>query len=513
VQPQPTPEDYAKELERRRRRDAFLRAGPGGIAEHLSAGAWKQAAHLALLNEALIGVAEGRITRLLITEPPRHGKSELTSHWFPVWYLSLFPRRDVLLASYEADFAMRWGRKVRNTIQAHEEQLPAVRIADDSSAASRWATSAGGSMETCGVGGAMTGKGAHLLLVDDPVKNAEEADSQVIRDRNWNWWTSTAYTRLEPTGAAVVIQTRWHEDDLAGRLLADAKAGGEPWHVINLPAIAEKDDALGRPEGEPLWPERFDRAALARIRKAVGERVWNALYQQRPAPDTGAVFLRPWFRYWRHAWQPAPTDPEMAKRTVVLPRRFQEVFQSWDLAFKDSEGSDLVAGAKVGCNGANRYLLDLDWERKSFTQSLAAMVKLAKVEPAGLATLVEDAANGPAAISSLRGTLPGIIAVKPLGSKRARGASVTPIFEAGQFFIPLYATWRQALEEELATFPFGAHDDAVDSITQALTYAAGRDYPEVPDEAPAEGSRAWEKDMERQIVERDSADQEDLDRW
>lgn len=217
--------------------------------------------------------------------PPRHAKSTLISHWFGVWYLHLFPERRIILTSYAADYAATWGRRVRNSIVEHGEVL-GLSLAGDTTAADAWETEQRGGMVTAGVGGPITGRGADILIVDDPIKNSEEANSATYRDKVWEWWQSTAVTRLEPGAAAIVVMTRWHEDDLAGKLLSDEDSGGE-WELLNLPAIAEKDDVIGRHEGEALWPERYDLAALDNRRLAVGEYVWQSLFQQRPPSLTG----------------------------------------------------------------------------------------------------------------------------------------------------------------------------------------------------------------------------------
>jgi hypothetical protein len=244
--------------------------------------------HIRLLSQKLVDVATGRCPRLLVQMPPRHGKSTTGSWWFPVWFFDRFPHERLILASYGADLAADWGRRVRNTLVEHAGSL-SVRMADDSSAADRWDTTEGGGMITSGVGGSMTGRGAKVLLVDDPVKNADEANSGRQRDRVWKWWQSVALTRLEPNGAAVVMQTRWHEDDLTGRIIADE---GERWETIRLPAIAESADRLGRSVGQALWPERYDAKALQSTRQSVGDYVWDSLYQQKPPSLTdNAVYL------------------------------------------------------------------------------------------------------------------------------------------------------------------------------------------------------------------------------
>jgi predicted phage terminase large subunit-like protein len=308
-------------------------------------------------------------------------------------------------------------------------------------------------MMTAGVGGPLTGKGANLLLVDDPIKNAEEAASQTQRDKIWNWWTSTAYTRLEPDGIAVVVMTRWSEDDLVGRLLREAEHGGEQWDVLSLPAFAEDGDLMDRALDEPLWPERFDTAALERIRTAVGSYVWNALYQQRPAPAEGGMFKRNWWRFSR-----------------VLPERFDEVIQSWDFAFKETRTSDFVVGQVWGRKGADKFLLDQVRARTDFTGSISAVRQLSSRWPKAAAKLVEGKANGPAVIAALKKEISGLIEVEPQGSKESRAAAVTPQVEAGNVYLPERELhpWVSDFIEEHASFPNGAHDDQVDACSQAL---------------------------------------------
>ena len=198
-------------------REQWAQQSPAHFATLASLGRWRIADHLGLLNRKLLDVAEGRINRLLITMPPRHGKSEFASKYFPAWFLGRYPEKRVILASYEADFASQWGRKVRDLLEHHGSRLFGVMVRHDSKAADRWELADhGGGMQTAGVGGAITGKGADLLIIDDPVKNAEQANSDVYREKTWEWYTSTAYTRLEPGGAVILIQTRWHEDDQIG---------------------------------------------------------------------------------------------------------------------------------------------------------------------------------------------------------------------------------------------------------------------------------------------------------
>lgn len=225
----------------------------------------------------------------MIFMPPRHGKSELASKRFPAWCLGRQPRRQIIAASYNSDLANDFGRNVRNIVNEPEfgQVFPSVSLAPDSQAANRMNTNHGGTYVAAGVGTAVTGRGADIALIDDPFKDREEADSERRRDVVWDWYRSTLFTRLMPGGAVVLIQTRWHEDDLAGRLL---EAEGDQWKVLDLPAINKA--------GEALWPEWYDLAALERIKATVGPREWSALYQQQPQPDDGTFFQRAWFKEW-----------------------------------------------------------------------------------------------------------------------------------------------------------------------------------------------------------------------
>jgi predicted phage terminase large subunit-like protein len=247
-----------------------------------------------LLDRELERVESGEIDRLMVFMPPRHGKSEKASKRFPSWYLGRRPGRQIIASSYNSDLATDFGREVKGIIASPEfgEIFPDVTLRLDSRAADRMNTEQGGAYYAVGVGTATTGRGAHLGLIDDPFKDRQDADSQLQRDRVWNWYRSTFYTRLMPGGAIVLIQTRWHEDDLAGRLLEQdgrVEDGGQ-WTVLDLPAI----DA----SGSALWPEWYDVPALQRIKDTIGPREWSALYQQQPQPDEGTFFQRDWFKEW-----------------------------------------------------------------------------------------------------------------------------------------------------------------------------------------------------------------------
>lgn len=251
--------------------------------------AYIPAGHHARIADALEAVERGDIDRLMLFLPPRHGKSELASTRFPAWYLGRNPTKQIIAASYNSDLATHFGRQVKNIMQEPEygAVFPAVSLAVDSKAANRLNTNLGGAYVAAGVGTAVTGRGAHIALIDDPLKDREEADSQRRRDLVWDWYRSTLFTRLMPGGAVILIQTRWHAGDLAGRLL---EAEADQWTVIEMPAINHA--------GEALWPEWYPVEALQRIKDTIGPREWSALYQQKPQPDEGTFFQRDWLQSW-----------------------------------------------------------------------------------------------------------------------------------------------------------------------------------------------------------------------
>lgn len=397
----------------------------------------------------------------MIFEPPRHGKSEFVSKYFPAWFLGRFPNERVLFSSYESTFAMSWGRKVRDILLEYGPSVFDVAINPNNSSAGSWGfLKYEGGMQTAGVGAGLTGKGAHLLLIDDPIKGAEQSHSVTIRNKHWDWYRSEAYTRLAPGGRIILTLTRWHEDDLAGRILKDSQATGEQWEILRLPAIAEDDgDMLGRQPGEPLWPERFPLDRLLEIKATLGSYWWSALYQQRPAPSEGNIFKKAWFKYYRPA--------ELGNK------KFDEVVQSWDMAFKGGSSSAYVCGQVWGKIGADRYLLHNLREKLDFPGSVRAVRQVSEMYPQATRKYIEDAANGPAIIALLKSEIPGIIPVSPskYGSKEARAHSISGIVESGNVYIPEpnSVTWSvDDFIEECITFPNSAYMDQVDTFSQAL---------------------------------------------
>lgn len=423
--------------------------------EYVHKGLYKHARHTKLICDRLEQVEEGKIKRLMIFLPPRHSKSMTVSETFPSFFIGKNLNRRVILVSYGDSLARKFGRANRNKLEEYGEDIFGINLSKDNSSVTNWGIEwHRGGMISAGIGGPITGEGADLLIIDDPIKNRKEADSKTYRDMVWDEWQNTLYTRLQPDGAVIIILTRWHEDDLVGRLLNPDYGEVEDWDIIRLPAIAEENDLLGREVGEPLWPEYgFDREWAEATKAAVGSQTWASLYQQRPAPEEGNIVNREWWRFYNK-----------------LPKDFDEVIQSWDCSFKETEDGSYVVGQVWGRKGANKYLIDQVRARMDFTKTLRAIRNLSIKYPEARLKLIEDKANGPAIISTLRQEISGIVPVNPRGSKEARAAAISPDIEAGNVYLPSpsIAPWINDYIEEWAAFPNGENDDQVDATSQAL---------------------------------------------
>lgn len=422
------------------------------MAWELTKGSYVRYPHIEYVSRRLAQKLSRGNARIIVSLPPRHGKSWLISRWTPTWYLALNPDHNVILTSYEADFAATWGRSVRNTIQEHTIRL-GVKLSQDSQAVDRWNTTKGGGMITAGVGGAITGRGGNLIIVDDPVKNWEQASSEVFRQRTIDWWGSTLRTRAEPGASIVVLATRWHERDLSGYLMSEENEIRNEWEEIRLPAIAEDADPLGRTPGQALCPERYDVASLDEIKRSVGSRAWAALYQQSPAAAEGNLIKREWLRFYDN-----------------LPERFEEQIISVDATFTGKSTSDFVAMQVWGRFGARKYLLDQVHKQMGITDTISALISLCQKWKDANLKLIENKANGPAIEDLLSQKLSGIVLWEPQGDKTARVNVCAPQFEAGNVFFPLPARnpWVESFVDELVTFPNAAHDDRTDACTMAL---------------------------------------------
>jgi predicted phage terminase large subunit-like protein len=442
---------------------------PGDLAQQITP-ATVQTEALDLIDAALVDLAKTPDGRLIICLPPQEGKSTRVAGDFPLWWLLKFLDARIVVASYGQSLATRNGRAIRTRITQHPEL--GLRIAADNGAVHEWTLDGHqGGVLSVGIGGGLTGRPADLMIIDDPIKDRTEADSETYRQRVWDWWTDVASTRLAPGAPVVLILTRWHEDDLAGRLLA--AEDGHLWRVINIPAEADHDpekgqtDPLGRKPGEFLRSARRRTVEQwQRIKVRSGVRTWASLFQGRPSPAEGVLFKRDaWRRYTEPLWV------ERADGSMFVPlSEGDELCQSWDMAFKGTDGSDYVVGGVWLHRGVEAYLLDMVRRRMTFTETLGAFRGTTAKWPQAVAKYVEDKANGTAVINMLARSIGGIIPVEPEGGKLARAQAVAPFVEARNVWLPdpeLLPNVEE-LVEEAAAFPNGRHDDAVDMTTQAL---------------------------------------------
>lgn len=433
--------------------------------------AYEAAPHHRLIAEKLEAVERGEILRLMITMPPRHGKSELASRRFPSFYVGRNPEKQIIAASYSSDLATDFGREVRNIVASPEYgALFPVSLAQDSKAANRWHTSDGGMYAAAGVGTSITGRGANLLLIDDPFKDRQEADSELQRNRVWDWYTSTAYTRLMPGGAIVIINTRWHDDDLSGRLLREQETGGDKWDVLSLSAIDGN--------GAALWPAWYPIERLEQIRAVLPPRDWNSLYQQNPVPDDGDYFKKDWFGEYDPANLPAVT-----------------IYAASDYAVTE-DGGDFTEHGIFGVDqNDNIYVLDWwfgqtrpdEWiERKCdlilkhrpmcwFGES---GVIRRSTEPFMMKRMQE------------RQAYCRVEWLASIADKTARARGIQARASMGKVYLPKKAPWLDHVTGQLLRFPAGQNDDVVDVFSlvgRGLEMVSGVQKANAGNYAPAGG--------------------------
>ena len=416
-------------------------------------------AHHKKMAEAFERVARGEVKRLIINMPPRHTKSEFASYLLPAWFLGNFPHKKVIQTSHTAELAVGFGRKVRNLVDSdvYREIFPEVGLRADSQAAGRWNTNKGGDYFAIGVGGAVTGKGADLLIIDDPHSEQEAALSETnpeIYDKTYEWYTSGPRQRLQPGGAIVIVMTRWSKKDLTGQVLkAAAQRSGEEWEVIEFPAIL--------PSGRPLWPQFWSQKELDALKSELPHSKWMAQYQQDPTSDVSAIIKREWWQIW---------DKED-------PPHCDFVIQSWDTAFLKTERADYSACTTwgvfymdddTGTAQANIILLNCFKARMEFPElKETAYEEYMSWNPDSL--IVEAKAAGAPLVFELRARGIPVQEFTPSrgNDKIARLNAVADIFASGRVWVP-NTNWAEELVEEVASFPAGEHDDLVDSMTQAL---------------------------------------------
>lgn len=387
---------------------------------------------------------------ICLSIPPRHGKSMTITETFPSYYLGHFPNHRVILGAYGTDFAAKFGKKNKEKVERYGSKLFSTSIKKGTSSATDWDIEGHrGGVISRGILAGVTGEGADLMIIDDPVKTREEADSQVHRNKVWGEWIDSFSTRLHPGAIVIVIMTRWHEDDLVGRLLNPEYGEPLPWKVVNLPLECEgENDPLGRSIGEPLW-ERYGYDFIEE-RKKMSSSSFNALYQGRPTSQEGNIVKREWWKKYT--------------KLPTIPRKIMSV----DATFKDSETSDYVSIQVWGKSGTNAYLIDRIKARMDFPTTLSSIVKMKAKHKDISGIFIEDKANGSAIISMLRKKIAGVIPVNPQGGKVSRVNAISDYIQAGNVWLPKEEPWVEEFIEEWAAFPKGKNDDDVDSASQAL---------------------------------------------
>jgi len=441
---------------------------------------WQRPLHLDYISDAIVRTIfdPQSCKRLLIEAPPRHGKSETVCVGTPTWYLDIRPSDDVIESSYGHDFARKWGRKTRDTIEANPDELR-IRVSDDQSAASDWEvelrrgrTEKKGSMRTCGAGGPLTGHGANLLIIDDPHKNYEEACSEVYRDKIWDWYLGTARDRLEPGAAVICCMQRWHEDDFAGRVRKRlVETGREDWTIITLPAFATENDPLGREVGEPLWPERYDRDALEALEATLGPYLFAAKFQQDPKPAEGSLFKRSMFRYFSELdgfYELYRGDGDVLR----VPKDRCWIVQTCDPAATEKDQSHyFVLQTWIITPDKDLLLYDVLREKAETTKHKPMMTSgYRRYHPALMG--VENKTFG---LNIIQELIKEGLPIKPIAadtSKHARALPLQARYNVGAAYHRLDAPWLTAYEDELVAFPNSTHDDQVDAASQAALILA-----------------------------------------
>lgn len=445
-------------------------AGRNSLAGYVKYVMDKEAArhHQLICKKLESTLTPGAEKRIVLSAPPGSAKSTYASVAFPSYALAKMPEENLIIAgSYSDELATDFGRKVRNTIKSseHARLFPDAILAPDNRAADRFSTIRGTTYYATGIGGPITGKRADILLIDDPVKGRVDADSKAKREAAWKWYSSDALTRLKPGGSIVVIGTRWHEDDLIGRILEQAKISGEKWENICLQAICDDpaNDPMGRRMGEALWPEWQTLESLRKIKydSGMSARDWSALYQQRPSPQEGNAVLRKWFINYDPMW----LGQNLGRMAII---------QSWDTAGTVSTRADpsCCVTAAIDRNG-DVYIMDVFKKQMEYTTLRATAIQTyhgTKYRPR--AVLVENKGTGQSLYQELKNIGIPVVKINPakLGDKEFRFEQCTPFIESGKVKVPHSASWADDFVEELVTFPAAMHDDQVDATSQLLNW-------------------------------------------
>lgn len=433
-----------------------------GAGQNLSAFAclmqrdYKPSWHHRDIARQLEKVERGEIKRLIIMLPPRHGKSTLASVLFPSWYLGRHPDKEVITVSYSSDLSTDFGEKTRDTLRSPTyNYIFDTKIKQDSDSKQKWKTQNGGSYTSVGLGGPITGRGADLLIIDDPIKNSEEALSEVYREKVWNYYTSTLYTRLEKDAAVILILTRWHQDDLAGRLIDAAENGAEQWEIIRYPAIADEDEKF-RKKGDPLWPEKYDVSSLKNIERTIGPYDWQSLYQQTPIASENQEFKKEYFKYYE--------EEQITGKDL-------NVYVMVDLAISQKASADNTSIQVIGkeLTSPNIYHLDEYTGRFDPLQVIDILFKIKEEYGNSLTKVGIEGVQYQKALQYFieeemrrRQSYFTIEELKATGEKETRIRGLVPMYKAGVIFHR--PTLDIDLEKELLVFPVGKHDDRIDSL-------------------------------------------------
>ena len=412
--------------------------------------------HLKLLADRLEALERRDIRRLIVALPPRHGKSRMCSQLFPAWLLGRRPDSSIVLASYGSELAEQNSRRVREML-GHERYPFDAKVSGESFAVNRWQTLDRGVVIAAGVGSFLTGFGADAMIVDDPIADRASAESPAIRESTWSWFQDVARTRLHRGAIQLLIATRWHEDDPAGRILNSKMA--REWEYLALPAICDDEkDPLGRAVGEALWPEHFPVSELPSVELGeISSRSFAALYQQRPQPLEGSIFKASWFD----------------NRYEELPS-LRSVFTGADCASKTGVANDFSAIVTVGTDDVNYYVLGVVRERLEFADLARRMVEVdARHKPERF--YIEDASSGTPLIQELKRTTDlAILGVPPRGTKLSRAEAISGLFEAGKVRLPKESPWAETFIDEFLRFPSSKHDDQVDATSLVLSEMRNR---------------------------------------
>jgi predicted phage terminase large subunit-like protein len=407
--------------------------------------------HHKIIAEKFNKLATGEIKRLIVNMPPRHTKSEFASNYLPAWMIGRNPKLKIIQTTHTAELAVRFGRKAKNVIDSSEyQEVFKTKLQEDSKAAGRWETEGGGEYFAAGVGGAITGRGADLLIIDDPHKE-QDAMSKEGFDKAYEWYTSGPRQRLQPGGAIVVVMTRWSTKDLTGRLMQGQKeVKGDQWEVIEFPAIM--------PSGLPVWPEYWNLNELEKVEATLPIAKWNAQWMQAPTAEEGAIIKRDWWQDWPHDNPPVT----------------EFIIQSYDTAFLKKETADYSAITTWGMfrddeNQMHIILLDAEKDRYEFPE-LRRVAHESFLFWRPQMVLIEAKASGiPLTHELSRMGIPVVNYTPSRGNdKHVRVNTVAPFFESGRVWAPMHKQYAQEVIEECASFPNGDHDDYVDSMTQAI---------------------------------------------